>query len=143
MSSIDNIVNDFNIGFLEINNNKKNPINFDISENSGFVNFEGTLKVISSEAYEPPLQTRYFEGFDASDPQNPVPIQIPITGHFQDSFLDENGNWDEEAEYKSYAQRELKYKNEVISSWMEERGYEVQNNATLMKALLAKADNQL
>jgi len=37
----------------------------------------------------------------------------------------------------------LAYKNEVISDWMEERGYDLQNNATLMKALLAKEDNQL
>ncbi len=141
MSGIDDVVNSFNIGFFQTINTNKNPIDLNIPENSQFSDFSKKLKVISSEATYRPPETVYLDGFDGSDPKNPIPIKIPLTGYFQHPFLDEAGNWDEEAEYKSYAQSELKYKKEVISNWMEERGYEVQNNATLMKALLAKSDN--
>jgi hypothetical protein len=142
MSSIDNIVNDFNIGFFTTNNNK-NPIDLD-PKNAKYADFEGSMKVVNSEAYTPsPSEYVQVDGFRFDD-NKAIPTKITLEGVFaQDSFLDKDGNWDEEAEYEAYAQRELSYKKEVISNWMEERGYEVQNNATLMKALLAKADNQL
>ncbi|WP_419770959.1 MAG: hypothetical protein ACNI3C_03985 [Candidatus Marinarcus sp.] len=138
MSSISDTVNEFNIGFFTITNNRENPIDFKIPKNSEFADFNKSLQVVSSESYEPPLETRYLEGFDATDPKHPVPIQIPITGHFKKSFLDKDGNWDEVAEYAFYRDRELKYKEEVISDWMVARGFDLQNNADLMKALLGK-----
>lgn len=100
---------------------------------------------MSSEAYIPsPSEYVQLDGFRFDDNNKAIPTKITLEGVFaQDSFLDEDGNWDEEAEYKAYAQKELAYKKEVISDWMEARGYDLQNNATLMKALLSKEDNQL
>jgi hypothetical protein len=57
---------------------------------------------------------------------------------YQDQFLDKNGNWDEEAEYASYKEKELAYKKDVINDWLKERAYDLQNSADLMKALLEK-----
>ncbi|RXJ81549.1 hypothetical protein [Arcobacter sp. F2176] len=138
MSGIDDVVNIFNVGFFQTNNNNKNPIDLNIPENSQFGDFSEKLKVITSEATYRPPETVYLDGYDFSDPKNPVPTKIPLTGYFQHPFLDEDGNWDEEAEYKSYAETELEYKKEVVANWMEERGYDLKNNAALMKALLEK-----
>jgi hypothetical protein len=138
MASINEVVSEFNIGFFSTINNNKEHLNLDNLKDSEYGDFSENLKIISTEAYEPPPETRYLDGFDNSDPSNPVPTQIPITGYFQDSFLDEDGNWDEEAEYASYKEKELVYKKDVINDWLKERGYDLQNSADLMKALLEK-----
>lgn len=139
MSAIDQAVNDFNIGFFSTNNNNKTPVNLD-PQNTKYGDFEGNMKVVSSEAYTPsPSEYVQLDGFRFDDNNNAIPTKITIEGAFsQNSFLDKNGNWDEEAEYKSYAEKELEYKKDVISDWMKERGYDLQNNAALMKALLEK-----
>lgn len=87
---------------------------------------------------EPPLETKYLDGFYQVDSKHAVPYQIPITGHFQKQFLDENGNWDQEAESLYYKEKEDAYKEEVISDWIKEMGYDLENKAILMKALLEK-----
>jgi hypothetical protein len=138
MASINEVVSEFNIGFFSTINNNKEHLNLDNLKDSEYGDFSENLKIISTEAYEPSPETRYLDGFDNSEPSNPVPTQIPITGYFQDSFLDEDGNWDEEAEYASYKEKELAYKKDVIDDWLKERGYDLQNSADLMKALLEK-----
>ncbi|PLY09708.1 MAG: hypothetical protein C0625_00480 [Arcobacter sp.] len=138
MSSIDDVVNSFNIGFFSTVLDNKDSINFDIPKDSEFLNFEGSLKLISSTPYTPEKETRYLDGFDTSDSKHIVPTKIPITGHFQESFLDEYGNWDKKAEALAYKQREQAYKKEVIEDWMKELGYDLENDAKLMKALLEK-----
>ncbi|RXJ68553.1 hypothetical protein CRV08_06920 [Halarcobacter ebronensis] len=138
--SINEIVDQFNIGFFSTVNSNKESINLDVPEDSEFADFNGKLNEISSEAIYRAPETMYFDGLDFSDPKNPKPIQIPVTGYFQHPFLDEDGNWDEEAEFASYKEKELAYKQEVIEDWLKKMSVDLQNQADLMKALLAKTE---
>ena len=143
MSSIDSIVDDFNVGFFTTINTNKEPINLDVPENSEFADFEGALQVVSSEPYVPsfadyvPVQ---LDGYTYDKNNNIIPTKITLDGVYAPkSFLDEDGDLDEEAEAAAYRERELAYKKEVINNWLENKDYELQNKADLMKALLAKA----
>ncbi|MCD4758913.1 MAG: hypothetical protein K8R39_11620 [Arcobacteraceae bacterium] len=142
MTSIDSIVNDFNIGFFTTINSNKEPINLSIPKNSEFANFEGALQVVSSEPYVPSLSNYVqLDGYTFDENNNKIPTKITLEGIFaQDSFLDKDGNWDEEAEAAAYRERELEYKKEVINDWLENIDYDLQSKAELMKALLAKAE---
>ncbi len=149
MSSIDGVVSEFNIGFASIVNTNENPVNLNISEDTDFTSFKGSLELISSTPITPEEEVVMVDGVEfeySPDGESIIgvtPTQIPLKGPFQDSFLDEDGNWDEEAQYMAYRERELAHKKDVISEWMENGGYDLQNSAALMKALLAKTDNQV
>ncbi|RXK12322.1 hypothetical protein CP965_11210 [Halarcobacter mediterraneus] len=142
MSSINDLVNDFNIGFFNTNTNHKNSINFNISENPKFSDFKDTLEVMSTEAYTPaPSKYVQLDGYTLDKNNNQVPTKITLKGAYaQDSFLDKYGNWDVKAENEAYKERELEYKKEVINEWLESRSYDLQNKAELMKALLEKVE---
>lgn len=142
MSSINDLVNDFNIGFFNTNTNHKNSINFNIPENSEFSDFKDTLEVINTEAYTPPhLKYVQLDGYTLDKNNNQIPTKITLKDVYaQDSFLDEDGNWDVKAENAAYKERELAYKKEVINEWLESRSYDLQNKAELMKALLEKVE---
>ncbi|QKF80610.1 hypothetical protein [Halarcobacter ebronensis] len=138
--SINEIADQFNIGFFSTVNQNQEHIDLNVQEDSELDGFSEKLKEISSEAIYRAPETMYFDGLDFSDPKNPKPIQIPVTGYFQHPFLDEDGNWDEEAEFASYKEKELAYKQEVIEDWLKKMSVDLQNQADLMKALLAKAE---
>ncbi len=143
MPSINDIVNSFDIGFFSTNINTKNPIRLDVSTPPKLADFKDTLNVISIEPYNPPPPTKFaqLDGFRLDENNIQVPTKIILKGvPQQDLFLDENGNWDVEAEAKAYKERELEYKKDVIIEWVENKGYELQNKAELMKALLARTE---
>lgn len=140
MSSIDDIVNAFDIGFFHTNINTKNPISLEVTQPPKLADFKATLEAVSTKPYTPPPSSKYvqLDGFTLDENNNVVPTKITLDGMYsQDSFLDENGNWDEEAEARAYKERELKYQKEVINAWIEKMDYTLQNKAKLMKALLA------
>ena len=146
MSSINDIVNNFNVGFFSTVINTKDQSNFNVSKANELVSFKETLEVISTESYTPPppspSQYATLDGFTLDKDNNEIPTKIILEGVYaQDSFLDEDGNWDVKAEADAYKERELKYKEQVINNWIRDNGYgNLQNKAQLMKALLAKAE---
>ncbi|WP_321315115.1 hypothetical protein [Halarcobacter sp.] len=143
MSSIDDLVNSFNIGFLSTHINSNDSINLNVNQPEELSNFNETLKEISKEALTPPpTKSVQLDGYTLDENNNQVPTKIIIDGVYaQDSFLDKYGNWDEELEAQSYREKELEYKKEVIEDWLKDMNYDLQSKAELMKALLAKTES--
>jgi hypothetical protein len=142
MSSTDDIVNSFNIGFFSTNIDSIHHIDLNVPENSKYADFDLSLKEISKEALPPPPEEYiYLDGYSYDKNNNATPTMIKVKGHSQASFLDKYGNWDVEAEAAAYKTRELEYKKEVINEWLDNKDYDLQNKAALMKAILAKTEN--
>lgn len=140
MSSTDNIVKSFNIGFFSTNVDSGDFIKNQIDQFDEPADFSATLKEVSREAYTPSFSKHVqLDGFTLDENNNQIPTKITLKGVYgPELFLDENGNWDKEAEAEAYKKRELEYKKEVIEDWLKNIDFELQSKATLMKALLAK-----
>ncbi|MCT7581269.1 hypothetical protein N5U12_04680 [Aliarcobacter butzleri] len=124
MSSADNIINDFNIGFLKTADSLRSRINF--QENSESSSYEETLNQVSSSPIDPSNNYLQVNNF-ALDRQNMViPEKVDIdTASVQET----NVNTQEEEE-------QLSYKNDFLKNM----GVDLQNKAELMKALLSSAE---
>ncbi|MBF7065457.1 hypothetical protein [Aliarcobacter butzleri] len=122
MSSADNIINDFNIGFLKTADSLRSRINF--QENSESSSYEETLNQVSSSPIDPSNNYLQVNNF-ALDRQNIViPEKVDIdTASVQET----NVNTQEE---------QLSYKNDFLKNM----GVDLQNKAELMRALLSSAE---
>lgn len=122
MSSADNIINDFNIGFLKTADSLRSRINF--QENSESSSYEETLNQVSSSPIDPSNNYLQVNNF-ALDRQNMViPEKVDIdTASVQET----NVNTQEE---------QLSYKNDFLKNM----GVDLQNKAELMRALLSTAE---
>ncbi|EFU69021.1 conserved hypothetical protein [Aliarcobacter butzleri JV22] len=123
MSSADNIINDFNIGFLKTADSLRSRINF--QENSESSSYEETLNQVSSSPIDPSNNYLQVNNF-ALDGQNMViPEKVAIdTASVQET----NVNTQEE--------EQLSYKNDFLKNM----GVDLQNKAELMRALLSSAE---
>ncbi len=123
MSSADNIINDFNIGFLKTADSLRSRINF--QENSESSSYEETLNQVSSSPIDPSNNYLQVNNF-ALDRQNMViPEKVDIdTASVQET----NVNTQEEDQ--------LSYKNDFLKNM----GVDLQNKAELMRALLSSAE---
>ncbi|WP_152018156.1 hypothetical protein [Aliarcobacter butzleri] len=123
MSSADNIINDFNIGFLKTADSLRSRINF--QENSESSSYEETLNQVSSSPIDPSNNYLQVNNF-ALDRQNIViPEKVDIdTASVQET----NVNTQEE--------QQLSYKNDFLKNM----GVDLQNKAELMRALLSSAE---
>ncbi|KLD96143.1 hypothetical protein ACN2CX_06400 [Aliarcobacter butzleri] len=123
MSSADNIINDFNIGFLKTADSLRSRINF--QENSESSSYEETLNQVSSSPIDPSNNYLQVNNF-ALDRQNIViPEKVDIdTASVQET----NVNTQEE--------EQLSYKNDFLKNM----GVDLQNKAELMRALLSSAE---
>ncbi|MDS1315086.1 hypothetical protein [Aliarcobacter butzleri] len=123
MSSADNIINDFNIGFLKTADSLRSRINF--QENSESSSYEETLNQVSSSPIDPSNNYLQVNNF-ALDRQNIViPEKVAIdTASVQET----NVNTQEE--------EQLNYKNDFLKNM----GVDLQNKAELMRALLSSAE---
>lgn len=123
MSSADNIINDFNIGFLKTADSLRSRINFE--ENSESSSYEETLNQVSSSPIDPSNNYLQVNNF-ALDKQNMViPEKVDIdTASVQET----NVNTQEEDQ--------LSYKNDFLKNM----GVDLQNKAELMRALLSSAE---
>ena len=123
MSSADNIINDFNIGFLKTADSLRSRINF--QENSESSSYEETLNQVSSSPIDPSNNYLQVNNF-ALDRQNMViPEKVDIdTASVQET----NVNTQEE--------EQLSYKNDFLKNM----GVDLQNKAELMRALLSNAE---
>ncbi|MDN5098347.1 hypothetical protein O8C85_07380 [Aliarcobacter butzleri] len=123
MSSADNIINDFNIGFLKTADSLRSRINFE--ENSESSSYEETLNQVSSSPIDPSNNYLQVNNF-ALDRQNMViPEKVAIdTASVQET----NVNTQEE--------NQLSYKNDFLKNM----GVDLQNKAELMRALLSSAE---
>lgn len=123
MSSADNIINDFNIGFLKTSDSLRSRINFE--ENSESSSYEETLNQVSSSPIDPSNNYLQVNNF-ALDRQNIViPEKVAIdTASVQET----NVNTQEEDQ--------LSYKNDFLKNM----GVDLQNKAELMRALLSSAE---
>ncbi|MDK2061693.1 hypothetical protein ACN09X_03650 [Aliarcobacter butzleri] len=123
MSSADNIINDFNIGFLKTADSLRSRINF--QENSESSSYEETLNQVSSSPIDPSNNYLQVNNF-ALDGQNIViPEKVDIdTASVQET----NVNTQEE--------EQLSYKNDFLKNM----GVDLQNKAELMRALLSSAE---
>ncbi|MCT7610550.1 hypothetical protein N5U14_06795 [Aliarcobacter butzleri] len=123
MSSADNIINDFNIGFLKTADSLRSRINF--QENSESSSYEETLNQVSSSPIDPSNNYLQVNNF-ALDGQNMViPEKVAIdTASVQET----NVNTQEE--------EQLNYKNDFLKNM----GVDLQNKAELMRALLSSAE---
>ena len=123
MSSADNIINDFNIGFLKTADSLRSRINF--QENSESSSYEETLNQVSSSPIDPSNNYLQVNNF-ALDRQNMViPEKVDIdTASVQET----NVNTQEE--------EQLSYKNDFLKNM----GVDLQNKAELMRALLSTAE---
>jgi len=123
MSSADNIINDFNIGFLKTADSLRSRINF--QENSESSSYEETLNQVSSSPIDPSNNYLQVNNF-ALDRQNMViPEKVAIdTASVQET----NVNTQEEDQ--------LSYKNDFLKNM----GVDLQNKAELMRALLSSAE---
>ncbi|WP_323659437.1 hypothetical protein [Aliarcobacter butzleri] len=122
MSSADNIINDFNIGFLKTADSLRSRINF--QENSESSSYEETLNQVSSSPIDPSNNYLQVNNF-ALDRQNmviPEKVAIDTT-----SVQETNVNTQEE---------QLSYKNDFLKNM----GVDLQNKAELMRALLSSAE---
>ncbi|MFW3340763.1 hypothetical protein [Aliarcobacter butzleri] len=122
MSSADNIINDFNIGFLKTADSLRSRINF--QENSESSSYEETLNQVSSSPIDPSnnyLQVNNF-ALDRQDMVIPEKVAIDTT-----SVQETNVNTQEE---------QLSYKNDFLKNM----GLDLQNKAELMRALLSNAE---
>ncbi|MFW0743072.1 hypothetical protein ACN09N_06610 [Aliarcobacter butzleri] len=122
MSSADNIINDFNIGFLKTADSLRSRINF--QDNSESSSYEETLNQVSSSPIDPSNNYLQVNNF-ALDRQNMViPEKVAIdTASVQET----NVNTQEE---------QLSYKNDFLKNM----GLDLQNKAELMRALLSSAE---
>lgn len=122
MSSADNIINDFNIGFLKTADSLRSRINF--QENSESSSYEETLNQVSSSPIDASNNYLQVNNF-ALDRQNIViPEKVDIdTASVQET----NVNTQEE---------QLSYKNDFLKNM----GVDLQNKAELMRALLSSAE---
>ncbi|MFW2578574.1 hypothetical protein [Aliarcobacter butzleri] len=122
MSSADNIINDFNIGFLKTADSLRSRINF--QENSESSSYEETLNQVNSSPIDPSNNYLQVNNF-ALDRQNMViPEKVDIdTASVQET----NVNTQEE---------QLNYKNDFLKNI----GVDLQNKAELMRALLSSAE---
>ena len=123
MSSADNIINDFNIGFLKTADSLRSRINF--QENSESSSYEETLNQVSSSPIDPSnnyLQVNNF-ALDRQDMVIPEKVAIDTT-----SVQETNVNTQEE--------EQLSYKNDFLKNM----GVDLQNKAELMRALLSSAE---
>ena len=123
MSSADNIINDFNIGFLKTADSLRSRINF--QENSESSSYEETLNQVSSSPIDPSNNYLQVNNF-ALDRQNmviPEKVAIDTT-----SVQETNVNTQEE--------EQLSYKNDFLKNM----GVDLQNKAELMRALLSSAE---
>ncbi|MCT7585566.1 hypothetical protein [Aliarcobacter butzleri] len=122
MSSADNIINDFNIGFLKTADSLRSRINF--QENSESSSYEETLNQVSSSPIDPSNNYLQVNNF-ALDRQN---IVIPEKVDIDNASVQEtNVNTQEE---------QLSYKNDFLKNM----GVDLQNKAELMRALLSSAE---
>ena len=123
MSSADNIINDFNIGFLKTADSLRSRINFE--ENSESSSYEETLNQVSSSPIDSSNNYLQVNNF-ALDRQNMViPEKVAIdTASVQET----NVNTQEEDQ--------LSYKNDFLKNM----GVDLQNKAELMRALLSSAE---
>lgn len=123
MSSADNIINDFNIGFLKTADSLRSRISFE--ENSESSSYEETLNQVSSSPIDPSNNYLQVNNF-ALDRQNMViPEKVAIdTASVQET----NVNTQEEDQ--------LSYKNDFLKNM----GVDLQNKAELMRALLSSAE---
>lgn len=122
MSSADNIINDFNIGFLKTADSLRSRINF--QENSESSSYEETLNQVSSSPIDPSnnyLQVNNF-ALDRQDMVIPEKVDIDTA-----SVQETNVNTQEE---------QLSYKNDFLKNM----GVDLQNKAELMRALLSSAE---
>lgn len=123
MSSADNIINDFNIGFLKTADSLRSRINF--QENSESSSYEETLNQVSSSPIDPSNNYLQVNNF-ALDRQN---IVIPEKVDIDNASVQEtNVNTQEE--------EQLSYKNDFLKNM----GVDLQNKAELMRALLSSAE---
>ncbi len=123
MSSADNIINDFNIGFLKTADSLRSRINF--QENSESSSYEETLNQVSSSPIDPSnnyLQVNNF-GLDRQNMAIPEKVAIDTA-----SVQETNVNTQEEDQ--------LSYKNDFLKNM----GVDLQNKAELMRALLSSAE---
>lgn len=123
MSSADNIINDFNIGFLKTADSLRSRINF--QENSESSSYEETLNQVSSSPIDPSNNYLQVNNF-ALDRQNMViseKVAIDTA-----SVQETNVNTQEE--------EQLSYKNDFLKNM----GVDLQNKAELMRALLSSAE---
>lgn len=123
MSSADNIINDFNIGFLKTADSLRSRINF--QENSESSSYEETLNQVSSSPIDP--SNNYFQvnnfALDRQDMIIPEKVAIDTA-----SVQETNVNTQEE--------QQLSYKNNFLKNM----GVDLQNKAELMRALLSSAE---
>ncbi|MCT7549023.1 hypothetical protein [Aliarcobacter butzleri] len=122
MSSADNIINDFNIGFLKTADSLRSRINF--QDNSESSSYEETLNQVSSspiDASNNYLQVNNF-ALDRQDMIIPEKVDIDTA-----SVQETNVNTQEE---------QLSYKNDFLKNM----GVDLQNKAELMRALLSSAE---
>lgn len=122
-SSADNIINDFNIGFLKTADSLRSRISFE--ENSESSSYEETLNQVSSSPIDPSNNYLQVNNF-ALDRQNmviPEKVAIDTT-----SVQETNVNTQEEDQ--------LSYKNDFLKNM----GVDLQNKAELMRALLSSAE---
>lgn len=123
MSSADNIINDFNIGFLKTADSLRSRINFE--ENSESSSYEETLNQVSSSPIDPSnnyLQVNNF-ALDRQDMVIPEKVDIDTA-----SVQETNVNTQEE--------EQLSYKNDFLKNM----GVDLQNKAELMRAVLSSAE---
>jgi hypothetical protein len=122
MSSADNIINDFNIGFLKTADSLRSRISFE--ENSESSSYEETLNQVSSSPIDPSNNYLQVNNFDLDRQNIVIPEKVDIdTASVQET----NVNTQEE---------QLSYKNDFLKNM----GVDLQNKAELMRALLSSAE---
>ncbi|MCG3695129.1 hypothetical protein [Aliarcobacter butzleri] len=122
MSSADNIINDFNIGFLKTADSLRSRINF--QENSESSSYEETLNQVSSSPIDPSNNYLQVNNFTLDRQNIVIPEKVDIDNA---SVQETNVNTQEE---------QLSYKNDFLKNM----GVDLQNKAELMRALLSSAE---
>lgn len=123
MSSADNIINDFNIGFLKTADSLRSRINF--QENSESSSYEETLNQVSSSPIDPSNNYLQVNNFALDRQDMIIPEKVAIDNA---SVQETNVNTQEE--------EQLSYKNDFLKNM----GVDLQNKAELMRALLSNAE---
>lgn len=123
MSSADNIINDFNIGFLKTADSLRSRINF--QENSESSSYEETLNQVSSSPIDPSNNYLQVNNFALDRQDMIIPEKVAIDNA---SVQETNVNTQEE--------EQLSYKNNFLKNM----GVDLQNKAELMRALLSSAE---
>lgn len=118
MSVMGDILNSFNTGFLRTNIQTRNPIKLELNTPDELKDFNDTFKEVSKEAVpEPPLTNAVLQGYRIDENNNEVPTEIIIKGvRAQETFFDENGNWDTEKEELSYRKKKKNTKRNLSMS---------------------------